>query len=93
MMSYTYITEENGNKILRLPPVFKLDPGRVELDWVDGCIVIKPVKPGLDGGGCDTQGRSQGDVRALRGIVKWDGPAVTLEEMDEAIACGGGGHL
>ena len=27
-----------------------------------------------------------GDVARLRGIVKYDGPAVSIEEMDEAIA-------
>jgi antitoxin PrlF len=26
-----------------------------------------------------------GDIRRLRGIVKYDGPPVTLEQMDEAI--------
>ena len=26
------------------------------------------------------------DVRALKGCIKWDGPPVTLEQMDEAIA-------
>lgn len=28
------------------------------------------------------------DIRELRGILKYDGPPVTLEEMDEAIAEG-----
>jgi len=27
-----------------------------------------------------------GDIRALRGLVRYDGPAVSIEEMDEAIA-------
>lgn len=27
-----------------------------------------------------------GSVMDLMGIIKWDGPALTLEEMDEAIA-------
>ncbi|MDQ3077706.1 MAG: AbrB/MazE/SpoVT family DNA-binding domain-containing protein [Pseudomonadota bacterium] len=26
-----------------------------------------------------------GDIRSLRGIVKYDGPPVSIEEMDEAI--------
>lgn len=26
-----------------------------------------------------------GDIRELRGIVKYDGPPISLEEMDEAI--------
>ena len=28
----------------------------------------------------------RGDVRRLRGIVKYDGPAVSIEDMDDAIA-------
>ena len=27
----------------------------------------------------------RGDIRALRGVVKWDGPPVSLDEMRDAI--------
>ncbi len=79
-MSYAYLTtERNGMQTLLLPREFNLDVSRVELDWKDGCIVIKPS---VD----SNSPYPPGDVRALKGIVKWDGPPVTLEEMDEAIA-------
>ena len=29
--------------------------------------------------------RKTGDIRALRGILKYDGPPVSIEEMDEAM--------
>lgn len=35
----------------------------------------------------------RGSVEALKGIVRYGGPTVSLEEMDAAIACGGGGAL
>ena len=31
-------------------------------------------------------GFKKGDVRALEGFIKWDGPPITQEQMDEAIA-------
>ena len=72
---------------LLLPREFSLDASRVELEWKDGYIV---VKPSID----LNSPFPPGDVRALRGIVKWDGPPVTLEEMDEAIAeCASEGGL
>lgn len=51
---------------------FRLGPGS-KIDFVEnnaGEIVLKPVV---------------GDVRRLRGIVRYDGPSVSVEEMNEAI--------
>lgn len=50
----------------------RLAPGS-KVDFVEneaGEIVLKPVV---------------GDIRRLRGIVKYDGPAVSVEEMNKAI--------
>ena len=50
----------------------RLAPGS-KVDFVEneaGEVVLRPL---------------QGDVRRLRGVVKYDGPPKTLEDMDEAI--------
>ena len=52
----------------------KLKPGQRLKYFIhpDGTVVLLPTLP----------------VTALRGIVRWDGAPVTLEEMDDAIAAG-----
>ena len=52
----------------------KLKPGQRIKYFIhpDGNVVLLPTVP----------------VTALRGIVRWDGRSVTLEEMDDAIAAG-----
>ncbi len=50
----------------------RLTPGS-KVDFVEndaGEIVLKPVA---------------GDIRRLRGIVKYDGPAVSVEDMNKAV--------
>ena len=85
-MSYSYVIEENGRKLLRIPSEVQLDEGKVELEWKDGCVIIKPVELTYNGFDYEAHGFKKGDVRALEGFIKWDGPPITQEQMDEAIA-------
>jgi antitoxin PrlF len=50
----------------------KLKPGQRVKYFIhpDGTVVLLPTLP----------------VSALRGLLRWDGPPATLEEMDDAIA-------
>jgi antitoxin PrlF len=52
----------------------KLKPGQRVKYFIhpDGTVVLLPTLP----------------VTALRGLLRWNGPPATLEEMDEAIAAG-----
>ena len=52
---------------------FRLHPG-TKVDFVEnqaGELVLRP---------------RTGDIRALRGIIKYDGPPVSIEDMNRAIA-------
>ncbi len=52
----------------------KLKPGQRVKYFIhpDGTVVLLPTLP----------------VTALRGLLRWNGPPATLEEMDETIAAG-----